>query len=132
MMMESPKRVLLVEDEKLLNWSLEKFLSNCGFHVQSVLTGSDAMRQVETSKFDLILLDYQLPDLDGLQVAHCVRNRHPQSVIFLLTAFQLNELPIVSGLIDAYFNKPVDFQQLHQALTNSLRDAGPVEQEIRR
>jgi CheY-like chemotaxis protein len=61
-------------------------------------------------------LDYRLPDLDGLVIARTVRERQPDTVIFLLTAFQLNELPVDAGLIDSYFNKPLDLQALHQAL----------------
>jgi DNA-binding response OmpR family regulator len=111
------KSILLVEDEKLLNWSLEKSLSKWGFDVHPVFTATEAMVRLQKSEYDIVLLDYQLPDLDGLQVARCVRKIRPEAVIFLLTAFQLNEIPVDAGLIDAYFNKPLDFQQLHQALT---------------
>jgi DNA-binding response OmpR family regulator len=108
--------VLVVEDEKLLNWSLASSLSKWGFEVQPVFSGSEAVALIEKSGFDVILLDYQLPDLDGLAVARCARKKQPDAVIFLLTAFQLNELPVDVGLIDNYFNKPLDLQQLHQAL----------------
>jgi DNA-binding response OmpR family regulator len=108
--------VLVVEDEKLLNWSLASSLSKWGFEVQPVFTGTDAVAQLEKSGFDIILLDYQLPDLDGLAVARLVREKQPNAVIFLVTAFQLNELSVDAGLIDDYFNKPLDLQQLHQAL----------------
>jgi len=108
--------VLVVEDEKLLNWSLSSSLSKWGFDVQPVFTGSEALAQIENSGFDVVLLDYRLPDLDGLVVARTVRQKQPDAVIFLLTAFQLNELPVDAGLIDSYFNKPLDLQQLHQAL----------------
>ncbi len=108
--------VLVVEDEKLLNWSLASSLSKWGFEVQPVFTGNDALAQIEKSGFDIVLLDYRLPDLDGLAIARLVRKRQPEAVIFLLTAFQLNELPVDAGLIDSYFNKPLDFQQLHQAI----------------
>lgn len=108
--------VLVVEDEKLLNWSLASSLSKWGFDVQPVFTGSEALAQIENSGFDVVLLDYRLPDLDGLVVARTVREKQPDAVIFLLTAFQLNELPVDAGLIDSYFNKPLDLQQLHQAL----------------
>ena len=74
------------------------------------------MALLEQSGFDVILLDYQLPDLDGLQVARSIRRVQPNAVIFLVTAFQLYELSPDAGLIDAYFNKPLDFEQLHQAL----------------
>ena len=107
---------LVVEDEKLLNWSLASSLSKWGFGVQPVFTGNEALAQIEKSGFDVVLLDYRLPDLDGLAIARTIRERQPDAVIFLLTAFQLNELPVDAGLIDSYFNKPLDLQQLHQAL----------------
>jgi len=111
------RNVLLVEDEKLLNWSLASSLSKWGFGVRPVFTANDALAQIEKSGFDIVLLDYRLPDLDGLAIARLVRERQPRATIFLLTAFQLNELPVDAGLIDSYFNKPLDFKQLHKALT---------------
>jgi len=109
-------RILVVEDEKLISWSLAKSLSKWGFDVHPVFTAHEAMARLDKSDFDIILLDYQLPDLDGLQPARRIRKAQPKAVIFLVTAFQLNELDVDAGLIDAYFNKPLDFQQLHQAL----------------
>jgi DNA-binding response OmpR family regulator len=118
------KSILVVEDEKLLNWSLVKSLSKWGFDVHPVFTANEAMAQLEKSGFDAILLDYKLPDLDGLQVARCIRKVQPNAIIFLVTAFQLNELAVDAGLIDAYFNKPLDFQQLYEALVNTPKLSG--------
>ena len=116
MITRADKKILVVEDQKLLNWSLAKSLAKWGFDVHPVFTGSEALAQLERSGFDVFLLDYQLPDVDGLQVARCIRKTQPNAIIFLVTAFQLNELAVDAGLIDVYFNKPVDLQQLHQAL----------------
>ncbi len=110
--------VLVVEDDKLLNWSLASSLSKWGFSVQPAFTGNDAVSFIEKSGYDAVLLDYQLPDLDGLSVARLVRKTQPDAVIFLVTAFQLNELAVDAGLIDDYFNKPLDLQQIHLALKN--------------
>jgi CheY-like chemotaxis protein len=115
-MRKTDMSVLVVEDEKLVSWSLENSLSKWGFNVQSVCTGNDAVARLKESGFDIVLLDYQLPDLDGLSVARQVRRIRPGAVIFLVTAFQLNELSVDDGLIDDYFNKPLDLQQLHRAL----------------
>jgi DNA-binding response OmpR family regulator len=110
--------VLVVEDDKLLNWSLASSLSKWGFNVQPVFTGNDAVSYLEKSGYDVVLLDYRLPDLDGLSVARLIRRTQPHAVIFLITAFQLNELSVDAGLIDDYFNKPLDLQQIHLALKN--------------
>jgi CheY-like chemotaxis protein len=107
---------LVVEDEKLQSWSLAKSLAKWGFDVRAVYTGNEGVAQAEKSRYDVVLLDYQLPDIDGLEVARRVRQAQPDAVIFLVTAFQLSELPASGGLIDAYFNKPMDMSQLHQAL----------------
>ena len=123
-MSNSQMRILVVEDEKLLNWSLAKSLAKWGFQVRPAFTGSEAMALLEQSGFDVILLDYQLPDLDGLQVARSIRRVQPNAVIFLVTAFQLYELSPDAGLIDPYFNKPLDFEQLHQALVSIPRWPG--------
>ncbi len=115
-MAKPSKTVLVVEDEKLQSWSLAKTLAKWGYAVSPAYTASDALSLVEKSDYDFVLLDYQLPDLDGLQVAQKVRQVRPGTAIILVTAFQLSELPTHTGLIDDYFNKPVDLQQLHQAL----------------
>ncbi len=124
MMARAEMSILIVEDEKLVNWSLAKSVTKWGFDVHPVFTGKEALALLETCGFDVILLDYQLPDLDGLQVARLIRRAQPQAVIFLVTAFQLNELSVDVGLIDAYFNKPLDLQQLHQALVSLPRGSG--------
>jgi DNA-binding response OmpR family regulator len=115
-MRKAERTVLVVEDEKLLNWSLASSLSKWGFVVRPVFTGRDALALIDQSGFDIVLLDYMLPDLNGLAIARLVRKKQPDAVIFLLTAFQLNELPVDAGLIDNYFNKPLDMQQLRRAL----------------
>lgn len=116
--------VLVVEDEKLLNWSLVRSLAKWGYEVRPVFTGSDAVTEIANADFDTFILDYQLPDIDGIEVARRVRAARPEAVIILVTAFQLNELPVCAGIIDAYFNKPVDLQQIRQTLTRFRRSSG--------
>ena len=131
-MRSAEKSVLVVEDEKLLNWSLASSLAKWGFNVRPVFTGGDAVAQLEKAAFDIILLDYQLPDLDGIAVARKIRQKQPNAVIFLVTAFQLSELALDAGLIDVYFNKPLDLQQLRQALIKAPECLGGKELETQR
>ena len=117
-----PARVLVVEDEKLVNWSLVTSLTKWGFAAHPVFTGCDAVKEFQKCGFDVVLLDYQLPDLDGLAVARQIRRLQPDAIIVLLTSFQLNELPLDRGLIDYYFNKPLDLGQLR----TDLRDGSAI------
>jgi DNA-binding response OmpR family regulator len=116
-MKRAESRVLVVEDEKLLNWSLASSLAKWGFEVRPVFSAGEALVQIEQISFDVVLLDYQLPDLDGIAVARLIREKQPRAAIFLVTAFQLNELALDPGLIDVYFNKPLDLEQLRSALS---------------
>ncbi len=118
--------VLLVEDEKLMNWSLSKSLSRWGFEVFPVFTGQDALRELQKSRYNIVLLDYQLPDMNGLEVAQHVRRAQPDAFILLVTAFQLGELQMEDGLIDGYLNKPVDMQQLYRTVKHFAKRPGAL------
>src|SRR5688572_22547609 len=109
-------RVLVVEDKKLVNWSLVTSLTKWGFAAHPAFTGCDAVNEFQKCRFDVVLLDYQLPDLDGLAVARQMRRLQPDAVIVLLTSFRLSELPLEPGLINYYFNKPLDLGQLRSDL----------------
>src|SRR4030095_13465715 len=115
-MENKPTRVLVVEDEKLVNWSLVTSLTKWGFAVHPVFNGWDAVKEFQKCGFDVVLLDYRLPDLDGLAVARQIRHVQPDAVIVLLTSFPLSELPPDRSLINYYFNKPLDLGQLRTDL----------------
>lgn len=129
-MQKADIEVLVVEDDRLLNWSLASSLSKWGFEVRSVFTGNDAVSEIQQSGFDIFLLDYQLPDLDGLSIARMIRKMQPKAAIFLITAYQFSELPMESDLIDSYFNKPVNMKQLHLSLL-SIIQLGKREKRLR-
>ena len=114
---EGPMHALVVEDEKLMNWSLERSLAGWGIDVRPVFSGKEAVETSRMSGFDIILLDYQLPDLNGLEVAKQIRQTQPHAWIILITAFQLGELKPDDGLIDGYLNKPVDLHRLRRLLS---------------
>ena len=126
----SATRVLVVEDDKLMNWSLVSSLSKWGFEVQSVFNGNDAIREIQKTRFDIALLDYQLPDLDGLAVARIIRETQAHAAIFLVTGHPLSELPKEPHLFDIYFSKPVNLNQLQLALQGIIQP-GSVEEKLR-
>ncbi len=82
----SKATVLVVDDERLIRWSLVERLSHEGYRTLEAETGAEALGQLD-EEVDLVLLDYRLPDTDGLKVLKEVRRRDPDTLVILLTAF---------------------------------------------
>jgi len=82
---EAVPTILIVDDEKLVGWSLRQRLEREGYQVDVAETGEKARAKFR-SGFDLVLLDYQLPDADGLELLRELRAGHPDTIVILLTA----------------------------------------------
>lgn len=98
---ESPvRRVLVVDDEALIRWSLTETLVDQGFEVEQAASGSAALATVAEADglFDVILLDFRLPDSSDLTLLARLRQLMPATPIILMTAFSTPE--VVQGAFD--------------------------------
>lgn len=109
------KKILLVEDEPHLAFSLQFNLQAEGFDVVPANTGLLALEKFEREKpFDLIILDVMLPELDGFGVARAIRAKDDQTGILMLTA-RAGDEDRIQGLeagVDDYITKPFLLQEL--------------------
>lgn len=99
--------VLIIEDEVNLNKILSDYLRHNGFQPVSAHTGKEGLDQWQTARPSLVLLDLNLPDMDGLDVARAIR-KSTQTPIIMVTARQ-EELDCLIGLelgADDYISKP--------------------------
>src|SRR5262245_32549277 len=79
-------KVLLVEDDPKVSMTLERVLATDGYEVDSCATGADAVRVAQTRDHDLIILDWMLPDMDGLSVCAQIRESGKAAPVLVLTA----------------------------------------------
>jgi len=116
------EKILLVEDEKLIRWSLANRLSKEGYVVVEVDRGAEALRTLEEQEIDLILLDYRLPDMDGLQVLKAVGPKFRDLPIIMMTAYSTVESAIEAMKLGAfdYLNKPFEIEELLVTLQKAL------------
>ncbi|HMP42762.1 MAG TPA: response regulator transcription factor [Roseiflexaceae bacterium] len=84
--MKQSAKILVVDDERPVRVMLEAALRAQGHRVECVGSGSEARAQIETEEFDLVLLDLQLGDSDGIDVLRDVKERWPATEVILLTA----------------------------------------------
>jgi DNA-binding response OmpR family regulator len=107
-------RLLLVEDDGDIGDSLGRVLGHEGHDVVRAGDGQSGLAQVMANRFDLVLLDLGLPDLDGLEVCRRVREVRPDQPILVLTA-RAQEIDTVVGLdagADDYVTKPFRLAEL--------------------
>jgi two-component system copper resistance phosphate regulon response regulator CusR len=107
-------RILVVEDEQKLANALKEGLESERYDVTVASTGEDAFFQVNTAKFDAIVLDWMLPGRDGIQVLTTIRKRGLETPVLLLTARDALQ-DRVHGLnsgADDYLVKPFAFAEL--------------------
>jgi len=117
-----PSRVLVVDDERLIRWSLEQTLGKSGYDVETAADGARAMAAVREETPDLVLLDLKLPDTDGIQVLRQIKQTHPEIPVVIMTAYADVATAVEAMRLGAYdyISKPIDFENLAVALRNAL------------
>ncbi|HEY7173121.1 MAG TPA: sigma-54 dependent transcriptional regulator [Vicinamibacterales bacterium] len=105
--------ILVVDDERLIRWSLKDRLTDEGYRVVEADTAASALARAEEGA-DLVLLDYKLPDGDGLTVLKKIKERDPDTLVILLTAFSSVETAVEAMKHGAYHyaNKPFHLDEI--------------------
>jgi two-component system, OmpR family, copper resistance phosphate regulon response regulator CusR len=120
----TPMKLLLIEDETKLSEYLKKGLGEEGFVVDTALNGVDGLHMASTNPYDLIVLDGNLPGIDGLAVLTALRQSRQTPVLMLTARVQVEDR--VRGLqsgADDYVLKPFAFSELVARIHVLLRRA---------
>jgi DNA-binding NtrC family response regulator len=117
----SAATVLIVDDESLLRWSLRERLAKEGYRLLEAGTAGDALTQAAEG-VDLILLDFKLPDGDGLTVLKQVKEQTPDTLVILMTAFSTVESAVEAMKLGAYHyvNKPFNLDEVALLVEKAL------------
>ncbi len=101
-------RILVVEDDRLLNSTLCYNLTAAGYEVDAALTKADAVRQCNDYRYMLVVLDINLPDGNGFDFCRYIKEQHPETAVIFLTANDM-ENDMLKGFevgADDYVTKP--------------------------
>lgn len=116
-------RILLLEDEYALRISIEEFLKDLGYKVDDFMDGLEAYHAVYDKHYDLLLLDVQVPNLDGFELIKKLRADNIQvPVIFLTSLRDIDDLKegYKRGCCD-YIRKPFDLEELELRIEQAIK-----------
>jgi DNA-binding NtrC family response regulator len=127
------ERILVVDDEYLIRWSLQQELAKDGYEVQTAEDGAAALRQVRESPPDLMLLDIQLPGMDGIEVLQKVKAGDPEIVVIMITAYGMVDTAVAAMKAGAYdyINKPFNLEGVKLSIRKGL-ETNRLRSEVQR
>ena len=117
-------KVLVIDDEKLVRWSLQQKLSREGYDVESSPTGEEGLNLIREDGFDLVLLDLRLPGMDGVQVLQEIKKLEKEIAVVMLTADTGIARAVECVRLGAhnYLCKPFEFDEVRVALEKARED----------
>ncbi len=115
-------KILVVDDEHLIRWSLDQNLKKQGYEVVTAGSGEEAMRLVQEESPDLILLDVQLPGINGMEVLEKVKETEDDVIVIMVTALGVLETAVKAMRLGAYdyINKPFNLDELAIVIRKAL------------
>ena len=122
--MTQPAHILVVDDEHNIRLTLSALLSRAGYTVTTAASGEEALAMFDRQPFDLMLVDLQMPGINGIQVVEAIRRRSLDTVVIVLTGHGSLETAIEGlhqGIFD-YMLKTSDPAQILARITAGLSD----------
>jgi len=115
------KRVMLVEDEENLHLAIKLNLELENYNVTSVYNGKNAISKFRQGRFDLIILDVMLPEMNGFDICESIRLENSKVPILFLTAKSSNEDKLIGlRIADDYLTKPFNLKELMLRVQNLI------------
>ena len=108
------QRILVVDDEQIIRESLSFILKKEGYNVEEAANGKDALTKHDANPFDIIITDIEMPEMKGVDLLKQIRQRTPQTLVVIITAFGSVETAVLAlreGAAD-YILKPINFDDL--------------------
>jgi DNA-binding NtrC family response regulator len=116
------EKILLIDDDEGLVHFLGRFFQRKGYEVSACLSGGAALEKIEKESFDLILLDYKMPDLNGIDILIKIKKSQVKTPVIIMTAYGTTELAIEAmkrGAYD-YLVKPFERKELSRVVSEAL------------
>ena len=125
------RKILVIDDEKLIQWSLEQELSRDGYEVFSASTGEAGLQLFDRESPDLTIVDIRLPGADGIEILEKIKAQDKEHPIIMITAFGDVGTAVRAMKLGAfdYLTKPFDLEEVKLVVGKAL-ESRMLRQEV--
>jgi len=120
--MSERMRILLIDDEEIVNKRLRPALEREGYEVESFMVGKDALASIAAKDFDIVVTDMRIDEVNGLQVLEAARKKSAKTKVVLITGYATMELAreaLAKGAFEV-LAKPFRPQDLRDAISRAI------------
>jgi len=115
-------KIMVIDDEKIVGDMAKLSLEQDGYHVETFLNAQPALKRLEEERFDIVVTDYKMKGIDGMEVLKAVKDRYPATHVIMITAFANLDAAIeaLRGDVHDFFPKPVKIKELKSSIKRAL------------
>ncbi len=116
--MAAAKNILVVDDSSSVADLIREMLVSFGYQAEICLTVKEALAKFEAGKYDLVITDYTMPLMNGVELATAIRQRAPDQTVLLITGstFSMSDSTARQMPVNATLQKPFSVQEFHEAV----------------
>jgi DNA-binding NtrC family response regulator len=118
----SKGKILVVDDEDIVRTSCSRTLSPEGYEVRLAKNGVEGLKMANEDRFDLVLTDLKMPDMDGIEVLRIIKEKWPETAVIIVTGYQTVDTAVKAIKLGAYdyIEKPFTPDALISAVAEAL------------
>jgi DNA-binding NtrC family response regulator len=121
-------RIMIIDDEKIVGEMAKISLEADGCEVETFLDAAPALERLRQQRFDVVVTDYKMKGIDGMEVLRTVRSVYPETQVIMITAFANLDAAIEALRRDVhdFFPKPVKIKDLRASIRRALQKRAPA------
>jgi DNA-binding NtrC family response regulator len=116
--MERKLEIMILDDEAIVGARLEPSLEKAGYKVESFIDSREALKRLQEKRFDIVVTDLKMANVDGMEIHHFAKERWPETVVIIITGFATVEIAreaLQSGVYD-FIAKPFKISHLRDVI----------------
>jgi len=115
-------KIMVIDDEKIVGDMAKISLEQDGYEVETFLNPAPALSRLQETKFDVVVTDYKMKGIDGMEVLKTVKTLYPDTKVIMITAFANLDTAIeaLRGDVHDFFPKPVRIKELKASIRRAL------------